>query len=109
MDTRIQEQIEIIKNSILDTVPVEQLFLFGSYAYGTPGKDSDLDFYVVMKDEAPYRVGEALDMIGMALHGKKSIPVDVILAKKRRLLYRLGAPTLEREVKQKGVLLYGSI
>jgi len=30
---------------IIQTVPVEQIWLFGSYAYGTPHKDSDLDSY----------------------------------------------------------------
>jgi predicted nucleotidyltransferase len=32
----------------VDTVPVEQIFLFGSYANGTLHADSDLDIYVVM-------------------------------------------------------------
>lgn len=27
----------------------EKIILFGSYAYGTPGKDSDVDLFIVMK------------------------------------------------------------
>jgi predicted nucleotidyltransferase len=38
-----------IKDIILSTIPVEQIYLFGSYAYGTPNADSDLDIYVIMK------------------------------------------------------------
>jgi len=38
-----QELDEIIK-AISNTVPVEEIYLFGSYAYGTPHKDSDMIF-----------------------------------------------------------------
>ena len=48
----INDTIIAIKDSILSTVGdgCEKIFLFGSYAYGTPNKDSDYDFYVVLKD-----------------------------------------------------------
>jgi len=50
----INEDIIAIKNNILDTVgkTCEKIILFGSHAYGTPGKDSDYDFFVVLKDDA---------------------------------------------------------
>jgi predicted nucleotidyltransferase len=32
MEKRIQDELNILKDIILDTVPVEQIFLFGSYA-----------------------------------------------------------------------------
>ena len=56
MNPTIQNELEIvaIKDSILSTVgdDCEKIILFGSYAYGTPHKDSDYDFYVVLKDGA---------------------------------------------------------
>ncbi|MDR3262387.1 MAG: nucleotidyltransferase domain-containing protein [Tannerella sp.] len=55
MKPEVQEQIDKIKDIIVQTIPVEQVYLFGSYAYGTPRDDSDLDFYVVMKDDVPYQ------------------------------------------------------
>ena len=45
MDAVIQAEIDKLKDLIVNAVPVEQIYLFGSYAYGTPHKDSDLDFY----------------------------------------------------------------
>jgi predicted nucleotidyltransferase len=39
----IQAELETLKDIIINTVAVEQIYLFGSYAYGTPHKDSDLD------------------------------------------------------------------
>jgi predicted nucleotidyltransferase len=107
MDTKIKDELEIIKNIIVQTVPVEQIYLFGSYAYGTPGENSDLDIYVVLKDDAPYRELEVMDMIGLALYKKKSHPLDLLVLKKARFDDRQGAVTLEHEVFNKGIKLYG--
>ncbi|MDR0610151.1 MAG: nucleotidyltransferase domain-containing protein, partial [Planctomycetaceae bacterium] len=43
--TAIKDELDILTRIIVETVPVEQIYLFGSYAYGTPHKDSDLDLY----------------------------------------------------------------
>jgi predicted nucleotidyltransferase len=107
MEQEVAEQIDKIKRIIVETVPVEQIYLFGSYAYGTPNENSDLDFYVVMQDDAPYRPSDALDKIGLALWGRKSMPADILVSKKSNFQYRLSAPTLEYEVSKKGKLIYG--
>jgi predicted nucleotidyltransferase len=99
--------IAAIKKAILETIPVEKIYLFGSYAYGVPRADSDLDIYVVMKDDAPYREIEAMDKIWTAISGKKSMPADILVLKAARFQYRLSAPTLEQEVVEKGVMIYG--
>ena len=51
MHKQIQNEINVIKESILQTVSAEAIYLFGSYAYGTPGEESDLDIYVVVPDD----------------------------------------------------------
>ncbi|GHU65885.1 hypothetical protein FACS189447_05670 [Spirochaetia bacterium] len=107
MNANIADELEIIKNIIINTVPVEQIWLFGSYAYGTPKEDSDLDIYVVLKDDAPMRAVEAGTEIGLALYKKKSMSTDILVLKKERFDYRQGALTLEHEVASKGVLIYG--
>ena len=107
MDKKVADELELIKNVIVETVPVEQIWLFGSYAYGTPIKESDLDIYVVLKDDAPMRPVEAMDMIGLSLYKKKSMRTDILALKKERFDYRQGALTLEHEVASKGVLIYG--
>ena len=107
MYKKVANELETIKNIIVATVPVEQIWLFGSYAYGIPGKESDLDIYVVLKDDVPYREVEVLDMIGLALFGKKSMPTDILALKKNRFTYRQGALTLEHEVTSKGRKIYG--
>ncbi len=52
MNTIIQAEMDTLKEIIINTVPVEQIYLFGSYASGTPHKNSDLDLYVVLSDNA---------------------------------------------------------
>lgn len=45
---------EIVKNEIISNLRVldpEKVILFGSYAYGNPTEDSDIDLYIVTKSE----------------------------------------------------------
>ena len=77
------------KKLIVNAIPVEQIYLFGSYAYRTPHNDSDLDLYVVIKDDIPVRDLDDELQIRMVLTHKKSMPVDVIAKKKKDFELRL--------------------
>ena len=107
MNQAVADQIAILKNLILETIPVEQIYLFGSYANGIPTSDSDLDMYVIMKDDSPIPELEAEQKIALAFIGKKTMPADILVSKKSRFQNRLTAPTLEREVATKGMMIYG--
>ena len=48
---KIEAKIESIMNSILKFVPARCIYLFGSYAYGNPTEDSDIDIFVVTPDD----------------------------------------------------------
>ena len=44
---------ETIRNEIIEflrPIDPEKVILFGSYAYGTPNADSDIDLYIVTKE-----------------------------------------------------------
>jgi predicted nucleotidyltransferase len=105
--TAIKDELDILTRIIIETVPAEQIYLFGSYAYGTPHKDSDLDLYVVLKDDAPMREVEAMDAIYTASYKKKTMPLDLLILKKNRFLDRKNAPTLERKILREGIKIYG--
>ncbi len=47
------ELIQEIKNRIIRGVHPEMIILFGSYAYGNPTKDSDLDLLVILLTKEP--------------------------------------------------------
>jgi predicted nucleotidyltransferase len=77
-----QKLIKKAVRTIIDTSNPLKVILFGSYASGTPGRFSDLDFLVVKK-RVPHR---ALEMIRIkrALRSLR-IPVDVIVVSKKDL------------------------
>jgi predicted nucleotidyltransferase len=103
----IQSELEILSKIIVNTVPVEQIYLFGSYANGVPHKDSDLDLYVVLKDDATIRLIDAVTKIHLAIGRKQSMPVDIIANKLDRYKERSQLPTLERTISREGIKIYG--
>jgi predicted nucleotidyltransferase len=107
MDATVQAELDKLKELIINAMPVEQIYLFGSYAYGKPHKDSDLDLYVVLKDDIPMRDLDAGLQIRLAIARKKSMPVDIIAKKKRDFVNRLDDITLERIVNRDGIRIYG--
>ena len=53
----------------LKPLDLDHVILFGSYAYGTPTEDSDIDLYVVTKDDyVPESFKEILNK-GMRIYG----------------------------------------
>ncbi len=48
-----KEQIDGIVNRIVENYHPEKIILFGSYAYGTPSEDSDLDLLIIKDSNLP--------------------------------------------------------
>jgi len=45
--------LQDIMHRIVNAVPTEKIILFGSFAYGNPTKESDLDILVIMHSNLP--------------------------------------------------------
>ena len=104
----IRGDLELIQKSILESTPVEAIYLFGSHAYGMPHRDSDLDIYVVIPDSGADDFVELSADIRGRLYKKKTRSMDLLIGKSSVFAQRRQAPaTIEREVAQKGVRLYG--
>ena len=103
----IKQELDEIISVITDTVPVETIYLFGSYAYGTPHADSDLDFFVVFKDDMQLRILDAIRSIHKAVDPVRKKPIDFLGTKKDRFLYKKNYATLERKIARDGIKLYG--
>jgi predicted nucleotidyltransferase len=107
MTTAIQSELDTLKEIIVRTVPVEQIWLFGSYAYGIPHKDSDLDLYIVLKDEIETReLDVEIEILG-AIGKIKTMPIDIIANKKSKYLRLVSGPTVERKIAREGIKIYG--
>jgi len=103
----IKQNLDEISQIIAKTVPVESIYLFGSYAYGTPNKDSDLDIYVVFKDELSMRELDAITAISKAIRPVKKMPMDILGLKQNRFHDRKLYATLERKIVREGIKIYG--
>ncbi|WP_461256700.1 nucleotidyltransferase domain-containing protein [Treponema sp. R80B11-R83G3] len=107
IDETIRVELDKLTKLIINAIPVEQIYLFGSYAYGTPHKYSDLDLYVVLKNGLPMRDLDAGLQIALAIADEKSMPVDILAKNKMDFDNRVDGMTLERVVNRDGIRIYG--
>ena len=97
------KEIENFKKRIVEKFRPQKIILFGSYAYGTPGDESDVDFLVILpfKGKAAFKAAEVLDKT------QPSIPVDPIVRTPGQVKTRLAQNDFFlREVMKRGKTLY---
>jgi predicted nucleotidyltransferase len=103
----VNDEILAIKDIITNSVECEKVYLYGSYAYGKPHKDSDYDFYVLLKDDSKIKPLDAMGLIEMSLY-KANVrkATDILANYSSRFEDRGQFPTMERKIIREGVLLY---
>ena len=99
------QEIEELKKHFIDQLFPIQIYLFGSYANGTYTDNSDLDFYIIVRDEIS-DLAEETTKAYKAIRKIKQRPVDIVVGTKSRFEARKKFPSVENEVDRKGVLLY---
>jgi len=101
-----KETIEEVKNRLVKTYDPVAIYLFGSYAWGHPDKESDLDLLIVVEksDEKSYR----RPIAGYkALRGLEDISKDIIVQTQEIFDRRSQEKTtLEFKIKRDGKVLY---
>ena len=96
-------QIMKVSDEIARRFHPERIILFGSYAYGTPNEDSDVDLLVVL----PFEGRTAKQAIAIRSAVYAGFPMDLIPITPDRLKHRLEIEDFFlREVVQKGTVLY---
>jgi predicted nucleotidyltransferase len=99
------ETITSVSDQIAQAYHPEQIILFGSYAYGTPRPDSDVDLLVVMpiEGQAVYKAVEILE------HVRPPFAVDLLVRTPQELARRLSLNDFFlRDIVTKGRVLYAS-
>ena len=100
-----QELLGIIE-AITSAVPVERIYLFGSYANGTPTTDSDYDIFLLIPDDG-IKPLEAMRKARFSLIPlNRKIPIDILADYISRFEQRSKLNTLERIIANEGVILY---
>src|SRR5438094_5465684 len=83
----------------------DKIILFGSYAYGTPHADSDVDLLVIM----PAR-NELDQAMRIRLAVDNQFPLDLILRTPKNMVWRLAeGDSFLREVVTRGKVLYEKV
>ncbi len=106
--------IEVLKHEIVERLkPLnpDKIILFGSYAYGTPTEDSDIDLYVVTKDEfipqnfrENMNVAHAISRAIRDLRSKTAIDLIVHTKSMAKKFEEVGS-SFSRELLGKGLVL----
>ncbi len=98
-----QNQIQQVSDEIARRFQPERIILFGSYAYGTPTEDSDIDLLVVISFEGK-SVRKSIEIEAEVHQG---FPMDLIAMTPKHLMERLsGEDYFLREVVENGKVLY---
>ncbi len=98
-------RIKSLSEDIAREFQPHRIFLFGSYAYGQPSEDSDVDLLVVMPlDVKPSR--KALEIINKV---KPKFPVDLLVRTPEQVEFRAANNDwFILEILNKGNILYES-
>jgi len=84
----------------------EEIYLFGSHAWGTPNEDSDVDLMVILpqSDERPIR----RDQRAQRCLGRLAVPADVLVRTRGEVnRYKHLRASLFHQVLNQGRKLYG--
>lgn len=106
MNDTVKTALTIYTQHISSVDGVRQIYLFGSYAYGEPHAESDIDLMVIVDNNLdPLKTNIR---INKALVGKRFFPLDILVNKASAFDEAAEAPTLQCRIKNEGVLLYAA-
>ena len=97
--------VEITKR-IKEKYHPEKIILFGSYAYGKPGKDSDIDLFIV-KNTRKRRIDRFVEVKRLAYDPKRRIPFSPLVYTVKEIKERLAlGDDFVAEVLERGKVIY---
>jgi predicted nucleotidyltransferase len=100
-----KETIEEVKNRLVKAYNPVAIYLFGSYAWGSPTEDSDLDLLIVI-DASNEKFYRRMDPAYDALFGM-GIAKDIIVYTKEEFdNVSQNITTLGYKIKKEGTVLY---
>lgn len=100
----IKQKIREVANTIAEKFQPEKIILFGSWAWGKPGPDSDVDFFIIKDTDLSTReVAREIDGVIFP----RPFPLDIIVYKPEYLEQRKAkGDFFIQDVLTKGKILY---
>ncbi len=101
-----EEQIQAVVRRIVEGYQPDRIILFGSYAYGTPHENSDLDLLIIKQNAEQPPIARDLKVRHL-LWGGPMPPMDLFIRTPQEVSSAVAREfTVEAEAVRKGRLLY---
>ena len=102
-----EAQIQAVVQRIVEGYAPDRIILFGSYAYGTPTEDSDLDLLVLKSGIGPARTERAL-AVRRLVRGT-GVPMDILVRTPAEFASAAAVRfSLEAQASREGHVLYAA-
>ena len=103
-----ETELNKIVRRVVDAYQPEKIILFGSYAYGEPNADSDLDLLIIKKTSERF-IDRCVNVRKIVTDPKRSIPFEPIVLTPDEVEARLaiGDQFIE-EIVTRGQVLYAA-
>lgn len=96
-----------IQCRLVEAISPRAIYIYGSYAYGIPRENSDLDLLVVV-DAQQYQILQLMTRAYIALQGLK-VPVEInVVSTESFNLRRHWKASVEKDAVEKGIRLYAA-
>ncbi len=100
-----EKEIEDVVKRIVENYKPEKVYLFGSFAWGKPNKDSDVDLFIIKNTEAKHL--ERDKTVRRIIN--RELPADLLIYTPEETQRRLGiGDFFIKNILQKGKVLYES-
>ncbi len=97
------QEISSCAQEIAQKFNPEKIILFGSYGYGNPAEDSDIDLLVIL----PHQLSDAEQAARIRLQLNAKFPMDLIVRSSEKIKERIRMNDFFiREIMEKGQILY---
>lgn len=98
---------DILRKLVAEYAP-QQVILFGSYAYGNPRSDSDIDLLII-KDTSDRFIDRWVTVRRILSDAKRSLPLDTLILTPQEVAQRLAiGDQFVAEVLERGEVLYAA-
>lgn len=103
----VKNHIDLIVERLSEHIDMEEVIVFGSYAYGEPNDDSDIDLCVILSERISNK-RSTLKRIRKIISPWMKYPLDILLYSRDEFYDRANTPTaLEFKISEEGVKIYG--
>lgn len=86
---RISKEIKFLGELIKERFTPLKIILFGSYAYGNPKEESDIDLLVIMETKEHYPKESAKIRLYLDEHSSKVYPMEILVRSPQEIEKRI--------------------